>query len=141
MPSILIRPSMLEREMYNAERCASGAPGSGSGADAGGRQVQALVGHWTWHGPAPHKDPFRRPPPRPPADELFGAKSARIHSASRPEGIILPASMSLCTRSWFRMDLVPFVRRGVKRCKYDCSSPERRVLSLQPKQSPSSSSS
>ena len=27
--------------------------------------------------------------------ELFGATSARMHSASRPEGIILPSSMSL----------------------------------------------
>jgi hypothetical protein len=26
---------------------------------------------------------------------LFGAKSARIHRASSPEGIILPSSMSL----------------------------------------------
>jgi hypothetical protein len=38
--------------------------GSDAGADAGGSQVQALVGHWTWHRPAPWCPPppaLRRP--------------------------------------------------------------------------------
>src|SRR5215471_16260903 len=46
---------MLEREMYNAERRASGAPGSGSAADAGRRRLHAFV----------RQDAFRTPRGRP----------------------------------------------------------------------------
>src|SRR6188472_4500667 len=61
--------------------------------------------------------------------------------ASSPAGVIRPSAISRSTFSLLIFDQLLFGLRGAKYCLWECSSTDRRVLSIQPKQRASSTAS